>query len=79
MALLGSFTSLAVTIAGFLSIDYLLSWADAALSRQEFEAEMHHLLDIERENLRQAWLASMQQEIDGRLSQIRALIGTNQP
>lgn len=79
MALLGSFTSLAVTIAGFLSIDYLLSRADAALSRQEFETEMHHLLDIERENLRQAWLTAMQQEIDARLTQVRALTGPNHP
>jgi hypothetical protein len=71
LALFGGITSVVVTVAGFLSVDYLLSRADAAASQQELTLELRRVLDVERENLRRMWLAEAKQDIDARLAQVR--------
>jgi len=74
LALLGSVSGLVATVGGFLSIDYLISRADAAVHQQDLEVEIHRVLDTEHENLRQSWIAAMQPDIDAHLAQAHKIL-----
>jgi len=74
LALLGSVGGLVATVGGFLSIDYLISRADAAIHQQDLEVEIHRVLDTEHENLRRSWLVAMQPDIDAHLAQAHKIL-----
>lgn len=71
LALLGGMTSFAVTLGGFLGIDYLLSRADAAASQEDLVVELRRALELERETLRHQWMGEIERDIDRRLAQVR--------
>ena len=73
-ALLGSVSGLVATIGGFLSIDYLISRADAAIHQKDLETEIHRVLDSEHEKLRESWLAAIQPDINAHLSRAQEIL-----
>jgi hypothetical protein len=75
LAFLGSVSGLVATVGGFLSIDYLISRADAAIHQQALEVEIHRVLDTEHEDLRQSWLVAIQPDIDIHLARARKILG----
>lgn len=69
LALLGSLSGMVMTITGFLSIDYMLSRADAAIHQRALVDELGRVLDSEREILRRVWLDHLHVEVDRHLRQ----------
>ncbi len=74
LGIIGSVASLATTIGAFLSIDYMISRADATLHQDDLEAEIHRVLENEHAALRESWLATIQTEIDRRVAVARLLL-----
>ncbi|KOR31729.1 hypothetical protein TI05_11770 [Achromatium sp. WMS3] len=67
LGFLGTATGMVATMAGFLSIDYLISRIDAAVSQQNLEIEIHRALDTEFEQLRKNWLLAMEAKINAHM------------
>ncbi|KOR29941.1 hypothetical protein TI04_07370 [Achromatium sp. WMS2] len=65
--LFGSLTVFTATIAGFLSLDYLISRIDAAVSQQYLEVEIHQAVDAEYDRIRQSWLNNMEPQINAQM------------
>ncbi len=79
---LGWTSQLGATITSYLMIDFILSQTGAGIYRPGLEADVHHVLENEQQNLRKTWLAEEQERIDARLAQIRPLLngeGTTTP
>ncbi|MEO5373893.1 MAG: hypothetical protein H7840_06380 [Alphaproteobacteria bacterium] len=62
---IGGVTGLAMGIAGTLSVDYLISRADALTSQDQWESDVRQALDAWRNTLRAEWLGEMDAYIDG--------------
>jgi hypothetical protein len=74
LAMVTSVGGMAATVAGFLSIDYLISRADAVVHQADLEQAVNDALDTQQEHLRRVWLATMQAEIDARTSRVAAML-----
>ncbi|MEO5335743.1 MAG: hypothetical protein H7841_02445 [Magnetospirillum sp. WYHS-4] len=72
VAFLGGPASLALTVAGVLGIDYLISRLDEAVSRQAFEEDVQAKLRRAKADLRARWLDQARREIDRQLDYARA-------
>lgn len=72
LAVLGGPAGLVLTVAGVLGIDYLISRADEAASRESFEEDIRQALHKAKSDLRSRWLAEAKAEIDRQMGYSRA-------
>lgn len=79
IAFLGTVSGMLATVAGFLSIDYLISRAEAAIHQESLEKEIHRVLDSQYDKLRRTWLSAMQADINAQLHKAHDILQGDLP